>query len=226
MNKQRALFICTHNSARSQMAEGLLRHYADDRFEVFSAGIDAAAIRPEAIEVMAEIGIDISGQTAKALDPFLAQPFDWVITVCDQARQACPVFRGRADRSLGFGDPAEAVRLMRAAGRLPPRAAGDLLDGCSSSCSSQTGATSRPREGHARMTGSDQPPYLIRHPHRANRRPPALATPRHPSALPSRYAPCFRLPSGLRSSGRPPPRPGNAVRPRRGRRVRDRPYRQ
>ena len=110
MNKQRVLFICTHNSARSQMAEGLLRHYADDRFEVFSAGIDATAVRPEAIEVMAEMGIDISSQTAKALDPYLAQPFDWVITVCDWARQACPVFPG-AERTAhwSFDDPEEAA---------------------------------------------------------------------------------------------------------------------
>ena len=110
MSKQRVLFICTHNSARSQMAEGLLRHYAEDRFEVFSAGIDATAVRPEAIEVMAEVGIDISGQKAKALDPFLAQPFDWVITVCDWARQACPVFPGAEQTAhWSFEDPEDAV---------------------------------------------------------------------------------------------------------------------
>ena len=110
MNKQRVLFICTHNSARSQMAEGLLRHYADDRFEVFSAGIDATAVRPEAVEVMAEVGIDISGQTAKALDPLLARSFDWVITVCDWARQACPVFPGAEQTAhWSFEDPEETV---------------------------------------------------------------------------------------------------------------------
>jgi arsenate reductase len=117
MDRQRVLFICTHNSARSQMAEGFLRAFAGDRFEAFSAGTEATLVRPEAIAVMAEVGIDISGQTSKTLERFLHQPFSWVITVCDTARQQCPVFPG-AERSLHWGidDPAavagdEATRL-------------------------------------------------------------------------------------------------------------------
>ena len=104
------LFLCTHNSARSQMAEGLLRHFAGDRFEVYSAGTVATAVRPQAIEVMGEIGIDISGQESKTLKGYLGQPFDYVITVCDTAKEACPVFPG-AKRRLhwSFEDPAVAV---------------------------------------------------------------------------------------------------------------------
>jgi arsenate reductase len=107
--KQRVLFICTHNSARSQMAEGFLRHYASERYDAFSAGTKATAVRPEAILVMAELGIDISGQTSKRLEPFLTEPFDWVITVCDRARDACPVFPGAENsQHWGFDDPSEA----------------------------------------------------------------------------------------------------------------------
>lgn len=104
------LFLCTHNSARSQMAEGLLRHFAGDRFEVYSAGTVATAVRPQAIEVMGEIGIDISGQESKTLKGYLGQPFDYVITVCDTAKETCPVFPG-AKRRLhwSFEDPAVAV---------------------------------------------------------------------------------------------------------------------
>jgi arsenate reductase len=110
METRRVLFICTHNSARSQMAEGLLRHLAGDRFEAFSAGTEATSIRPEAIRAMAEIGIDITGQESKTLERYLGEPFDWVITVCDTARQVCPVFSG-ADKAghWGFDDPAEAT---------------------------------------------------------------------------------------------------------------------
>ena len=110
MVRQRVLFICTHNSARSQMAEGLLRRFAGDRFEAYSAGTEATAVRPEAIKVMAEIGIDISTQTSKTLDRYLSEPFDWVITVCDRAQQTCPVFPG-ADRTAhwSFDDPSEAT---------------------------------------------------------------------------------------------------------------------
>ena len=102
MNRQRVLFICLHNSARSQMAEGLLRSFAGDRCDVFSAGIEASAIRPEAIVAMDEIGIDITGQASKTLDRYLGQPFDWLITVCDTARQQVPDLpRRRADVALG-----------------------------------------------------------------------------------------------------------------------------
>jgi arsenate reductase (thioredoxin) len=109
MDTQRVLFVCTHNSARSQMAEGLLRALAGDRFDAYSAGTEATAVRPEAVTVMAEIGIDISGQWSKTVDRYLGEPFSWVITVCDRAREACPVFPG-ADRTAhwGFDDPSEA----------------------------------------------------------------------------------------------------------------------
>ena len=79
----RVLFVCTHNSARSQMAEGMVRAWGGDRFEAFSAGTEASAVRPEAIAVMREIGIDISGHTSKTILPFLGEEFAWVITVCD-----------------------------------------------------------------------------------------------------------------------------------------------
>jgi arsenate reductase len=115
--RQRVLFLCTHNSARSQMAEGLLRARGGADYEAFSAGTEATAVRPEALQVMAELGIDISGQQSKRLDHYLGDAFDWVITVCDRARESCPVFPG-ATRSLhwDFDDPAavegaDAVRL-------------------------------------------------------------------------------------------------------------------
>jgi arsenate reductase len=108
MSSQRVLFICTHNSARSQMAEAMLRVMGGEEFEAFSAGTEASKVRPEAIAVMAEVGIDISGQESKPLDGFLKQPFDWVITVCDNARENCPVFPG-VERTAHWGvdDPAE-----------------------------------------------------------------------------------------------------------------------
>jgi arsenate reductase len=95
---RRVLFLCTHNSARSQMAEGLLRALSGDRFAVFSAGTLATSVRPEAITAMREIGIDISGQSSKTLEQFLGEPFDEVITVCDDANDACPVFPGARNR--------------------------------------------------------------------------------------------------------------------------------
>ena len=97
-DRPRVLFLCTHNSARSQMAEGLLRAAAGDRFRVDSAGTEATAVRPEAIEAMREVGIDISGQASKTLERFLGEPIDWLITVCDQAREACPVLPGVAQQ--------------------------------------------------------------------------------------------------------------------------------
>src|SRR5919198_3201305 len=105
---QRVLFLCTHNSARSQMAEGLLRHFGGGRFEAFSAGTEASHVRPLAIRAMNEIAIDISGQQSKTLDRFLGQRFDAVITVCDQANEACPVFFGARERlHWSFPDPAQ-----------------------------------------------------------------------------------------------------------------------
>src|SRR5215471_11769416 len=108
--KRRVLFICTHNSARSQMAEGLLRHLGNDQFEVFSAGTEVTFVRPPAIKVMAEIGIDISQQQSKTLDRYLGEPFDEVITVCDTAAEACPVFTGaKARLHWSFPDPSKAA---------------------------------------------------------------------------------------------------------------------
>jgi arsenate reductase (thioredoxin) len=104
---RRVLILCMANSARSQMAEGLLRHIAGDRFEVHSAGTKATAVRPEAIAVMREIGIDISTQRSKAVDEFKDQSFDYVLTVCGQAAETCPVYPGHANRiHHSFEDPA------------------------------------------------------------------------------------------------------------------------
>lgn len=106
-DKKRVLILCTGNSARSQMAEGLLRHIAGERFEVESAGTVKSFVRPQAISVMAEIGIDISSHRSKCLDEFLGTPFDYVITVCDNANESCPVFPGKASRiHWSFDDPA------------------------------------------------------------------------------------------------------------------------
>ena len=108
--KQRILFICTHNSARSQIAEGLLRHLGGDRFEAYSAGTEATRVRPLAIEVMRELDIDISGQQSKTLDRYVGEPFDKVITVCDTAAEACPVFPGaREQLHWSFPDPSQAT---------------------------------------------------------------------------------------------------------------------
>ncbi len=108
-NKEKVLILCTGNSARSQMAEGLLRHIAGDRFDVESAGTIASFVRPQAIAAMAEIGIDISAHRSKCLDEFRSQPFDHVITVCDNANETCPIFPGPANRiHWSFDDPAEA----------------------------------------------------------------------------------------------------------------------
>ena len=107
--KSRVLFLCTHNSARSQMAEGLLRHLAGDRFEAFSAGTEATRVRPLAIMAMEEIGIDISSQESKTLDRYLGEPFEYVITVCDDANEACPFFPEATTRlHWSLRDPSQA----------------------------------------------------------------------------------------------------------------------
>jgi arsenate reductase len=98
MNKQRVLIVCTGNAARSQMAEGLLRNDAGDRFEVFSGGIYPSYVRPLAIAAMREIGIDISGQRSKSVEEFVDQGIDYLITVCDHANEQCPVFPARTKR--------------------------------------------------------------------------------------------------------------------------------
>jgi arsenate reductase (thioredoxin) len=107
--RRKVLFLCTHNSARSQMAEGLLRHLAGDRFEVMSAGTEATSVRPEATRAMAELGVDISGQSSKALERYLGETFDYVVTVCDDANETCPVFPGAKNRlHWSFRDPSRA----------------------------------------------------------------------------------------------------------------------
>ena len=104
----RVVFVCTHNSARSQMAEGMVRAWGGGRFEAFSAGTEASAVRPEAIAVMREIGIDISGHTSKTILPFLGEEFAWVITVCDQAKESCPAIPGAAQQAhWSIDDPSE-----------------------------------------------------------------------------------------------------------------------
>src|ERR1700691_4504161 len=106
-DKKRVLILCTGNSARSQMAEGLLRHDAGERFDVESAGTKPSIVRPEAVAAMKELGIDISGHRSKSVDEFDGQHFDYVITVCDSARESCPVFFGPAHlQHRTFDDPA------------------------------------------------------------------------------------------------------------------------
>ncbi len=105
--KERVLILCTGNSARSQMAEGLLRALGGAHFDVFSAGSRPSVVNPLAVQAMRERGIDISGQRSKHLSEFLKQPFEYVITVCDQAAETCPIFPGRAQRiHWSFPDPA------------------------------------------------------------------------------------------------------------------------
>ncbi|MBP7087873.1 MAG: arsenate reductase ArsC [Candidatus Omnitrophica bacterium] len=96
--KLKVLFLCTHNSARSQMAEGLLKNLYPDYFQVQSAGSHPGQVNPDAIKAMAQIGINISEQRSKSLKEFLDKEFDYIITVCDQANQTCPVFPGKAKR--------------------------------------------------------------------------------------------------------------------------------
>ena len=119
----RVLFVCTHNSARSQMAEGLLRAWAGDRFDAHSAGTEAGGLRPEAVEAMREIGIEIAGHESKDLARFIGLPFDWLVTVCDDAREACPVMPGISrqehwsidDPSAASGDDEARLAAFRAA---------------------------------------------------------------------------------------------------------------
>ena len=106
----RVLFLCVHNSARSQMAEGMLREWGRDRFEAHSAGNEAAVVRPLAIQAMADVGIDISHQRSKHVDEYAGQRFDFAVTVCDDSRESCPYFPG-ATKQLhwSFPDPSAAV---------------------------------------------------------------------------------------------------------------------
>lgn len=106
-DKKQILILCTANSARSQMAEGLLRHDRGDEFDVESAGTRATLVRPEAITVMKEVGIDISGHQSKIVDEFAGESFDAVLTVCDNANEHCPVYPGHTNRlHHSFDDPA------------------------------------------------------------------------------------------------------------------------
>ncbi|MCW5876608.1 MAG: metalloregulator ArsR/SmtB family transcription factor [Anaerolineales bacterium] len=106
--RTRVLFLCTHNSARSQMAEGLLRAQAGDWIEVFSAGTHPSRVHPLAIQAMDQLGIDIREQTSKTVEQFLKQPFDYVITVCDRAKESCPIFPGAPEQiHWSFPDPTE-----------------------------------------------------------------------------------------------------------------------
>lgn len=120
--KKRVLILCTGNSARSQMAEGLLRHDAGDKFEVESAGVAPSLVRPEAIAAMKEIDIDISDHRSKSADEFVGQKFDYIITVCDNAKETCPFFPGNATRihqtfedplSLDVGDEKSRMKVFR-----------------------------------------------------------------------------------------------------------------
>ena len=136
--KARVLFLCTHNSARSQMAEGLLRYLARDRFEAHSAGTEATHVRPLAIRAMDEIGVDISGQESKTLERYLGKPFDYVITVCDDANEACPFFPGATNRlhwslpdpSAAKGSEEERLEVFRSVrDALRDRVQAELVDG-------------------------------------------------------------------------------------------------
>ncbi|MDD1748985.1 MAG: arsenate reductase ArsC [Methanothrix sp.] len=119
-NKKKVLFLCTHNSARSQMAEGLLRATYSDRYDAYSAGVAATSVDPRAVRAMLEIGIDISAQRSKSAEEFQDIVFDLAVTVCDRAKQACPICstqlqlpskypRAREVIHRSFVDPAAAV---------------------------------------------------------------------------------------------------------------------
>ena len=113
--KSRVLILCTANSARSQMAEGLLRHDRGEEFDVESAGTRATHVRPEAIAVLKELDIDISGHRSKVVDDFKDQSFDYVLTVCDNARESCPIFPGHGKRlHHAFDDPAAVTGSVEA----------------------------------------------------------------------------------------------------------------
>lgn len=108
--KQRILFLCTHNSCRSQMAEGLTNHFLGESFQAFSAGTEATQVNPLAIKVLAELGIDSSVLRSKTLDEFAGQTFDYVVTLCGDANEKCPLFIGGVQRiHQGFNDPSQLM---------------------------------------------------------------------------------------------------------------------
>jgi arsenate reductase len=104
-NRKKVLFLCTNNSIRSQMAEGILKTYYKDKYESYSAGVQPTQVNPYAVEVMKEIGIDLSDQYSKSINEFQDEKFDYVITVCDNARETCPFFPGDRIIHRGFKDP-------------------------------------------------------------------------------------------------------------------------
>ena len=107
---KKVLLLCTHNSCRSQMAEGIVNHYLGDRFQAFSAGTEKTRVNPLAIQILAEIGIDISGHRSKTLDEFADENFDHVITLCGSANEKCPIFFGGVRRvHIGFDDPSQTI---------------------------------------------------------------------------------------------------------------------
>lgn len=105
--KQKVLFLCTHNSARSQMAEGLLRTLYGNHYDAYSAGLEPTNLNPYAVEVMKEIGIDLSKQYPKSINDFKEMKFDFVVTVCDNVRESCPFFPGKKIIHKSFEDPAK-----------------------------------------------------------------------------------------------------------------------
>ena len=110
MERQRVLFLCTHNSARSQMAEGFLRELGGDRFDAASAGTEQTRVNPLAARAMQEVGVDLSGHTSKTVDGLLGERWEYVVTVCDDANERCPIFPGRTTRlHWSFPDPSKAT---------------------------------------------------------------------------------------------------------------------
>lgn len=108
--RRKVLFLCTANSCRSQMAEGIVNHFLGERFVAYSAGTEASSVNPRAIAVLGEIGVDITGHRSKNMDEFTGQSFDHVITLCGDAHEKCPLFFGGVQRAhIGFPDPAKAT---------------------------------------------------------------------------------------------------------------------
>jgi arsenate reductase len=162
MTKSRVLFLRTHKSARSHMAEGSLRHLAGDRFEVISAGREATSVRPEAVAAMAELGVGISGQESKTLERYLGEPFDYVVTVCDDANEACPLILGAERRlhwsfrvpSRATGGEKERLKVLRTVrDEILTRINDELL-------SSLTGATGDVSSHRTRVPGGALPQIL------------------------------------------------------------------
>jgi protein-tyrosine-phosphatase len=201
-DRKRVLILCTENAARSPMAEGLLRHDAGDRFEVFSAGTQPSRVRPDVIAVMRELGIDVSGHRAKHVGEFAGQCFDFVLTVCDNAKESCPIFPWQG----GYDSP--QLRGSRGKARFGSGTDGPLSQGARRDSRLPADVCRWTRKGHPRTLRCSRkqavtsgPPDMETHgsiPHRVN----------HSSALKNRGQSavcigCFRLTSPRRES-RPP----------------------